>query len=178
MIELSTRSQELPPAAVLKWPAVHLCCNTVDVRLNIAALPNLKRLMMHDVLLVASCKELHKYENVCVLQILRIGAFEILHCNVAPHAVNEHVTLCRTCGHSSAAGFTNAVLRALLRQRESRNLDAILPQVPAAPLATFDDLPRKCSSPALDVLLWFRIVLFVYGPKKRNLHATHQDSAL
>lgn len=62
---------------------------------------------------------------------------------MAPHATNEHVILCRTSGHSSAASLTNAVLRALLRQRSAGTLDAILPQAPDAPVATFDTLPRK-----------------------------------
>ena len=81
---------------------------------------------------------------VILLQILRVGAFEIIHSDMAPHATNEHVTLCRTCGHSSAASLANAVLRTLLRKRDAGALDAILPQAPVAPVATFDILPRKC----------------------------------
>ena len=52
-----------------------------------------------------------------VLQILRVGAFQIVFLDrVPPHAaVNESVSLARATGHAKAAGLVNAVLRRLTR---------------------------------------------------------------
>jgi 16S rRNA (cytosine967-C5)-methyltransferase len=54
-----------------------------------------------------------------VLQILRLGAYQLLHLNRVPAAaaVNDAVTLTRRAKKSSAAGLVNAVLRAISRSR-------------------------------------------------------------
>ena len=45
---------------------------------------------------------------------LRLGAYELLHLRTAPHAaVSEAVALAKGVDHGRAAGFVNAVLRAL-----------------------------------------------------------------
>jgi 16S rRNA (cytosine967-C5)-methyltransferase len=47
---------------------------------------------------------------------LRLGAYELLHLGTAPHAaVSQAVALAKTADHGRAAGFVNAVLRALAR---------------------------------------------------------------
>ncbi len=48
--------------------------------------------------------------------LLRLGAYQLLHLGTAPHAaVGETVELAKQRDHGRAAGFINAVLRALLR---------------------------------------------------------------
>jgi len=47
---------------------------------------------------------------------LRMGAYELLHLGTAPHAaVSQAVALAKAADHGRAAGFVNAVLRALAR---------------------------------------------------------------
>ncbi|MEO8908186.1 MAG: transcription antitermination factor NusB [Microbacteriaceae bacterium] len=51
-----------------------------------------------------------------ILDVLRLGAHQLLSTRVAPHAaVNESVALARTVGSRSATGFTNGVLRSITR---------------------------------------------------------------
>lgn len=51
-----------------------------------------------------------------ILDVLRLGAHQLLATRVAPHAaVNESVALARSVGSRSAVGFTNGVLRTLSR---------------------------------------------------------------
>lgn len=53
-----------------------------------------------------------------VLGALRLGAYQILYLDIPSHAaVNEAVTQVRSREHEGAAGYANAVLRALLRGR-------------------------------------------------------------
>jgi 16S rRNA (cytosine967-C5)-methyltransferase len=61
-----------------------------------------------------------------VLDVLRIGAFQLLHLErVPPRAViDDAVDLVRELRKSSAAGFVNAVLRRFLREREALGLGA------------------------------------------------------
>ena len=50
--------------------------------------------------------------------ILRLGACELLFLRTPPHAaVSEYVSLCRALGKGGAAGFVNAVLRRVDRER-------------------------------------------------------------
>lgn len=55
-----------------------------------------------------------------VLRILRVSAFQLLYLSrlPAPAIINDAVELTRRSGKSSAAGLTNAVLRALSRDRD------------------------------------------------------------
>lgn len=52
-----------------------------------------------------------------VIEILRIGIYQILYMDKVPNsaAVNESVNMCRAKRKSSACGFVNAVLRAVIR---------------------------------------------------------------
>jgi 16S rRNA (cytosine967-C5)-methyltransferase len=51
-----------------------------------------------------------------ILDVLRLGAHQLLSTRVAPHAaVNESVALARAVGSQSATGFTNGVLREIGR---------------------------------------------------------------
>jgi 16S rRNA (cytosine967-C5)-methyltransferase len=73
---------------------------------------------------------------------LRLGAYQLLFLGTAPHAaVSESVALARSVDHGRAAGFVNAVLRALARD----------PRLPAPPpleadpaghVAAAESLPR------------------------------------
>lgn len=58
-----------------------------------------------------------KLESV-VLQILRLGVYQLLYCGqIPPHAaVDESVRLCRSFKKARAAGFVNGLLRNFLRQ--------------------------------------------------------------
>jgi 16S rRNA (cytosine967-C5)-methyltransferase len=57
--------------------------------------------------------------DAAVLEALRLGAYQILHLERAPVSavVNDSVDLVKRAGVRSAAGFTNAVLRRLARER-------------------------------------------------------------
>jgi len=59
--------------------------------------------------------------DVDVLVILRLSLFQILHLDRVPAAavVDDAVSLARSAGKTSAAGFVNAVLRSTLRQRRA-----------------------------------------------------------
>lgn len=58
--------------------------------------------------------------DAAVLNILRLGAFQLIYMSRLPASaiINDAVHLTRRSGKSSAAGMTNAVLRALSRDRE------------------------------------------------------------
>lgn len=59
--------------------------------------------------------------DAVVLDVLRIGAYQILHLSRVPvaAAVNDAVELCRLGGARPAAGAVNAILRSLARRRDS-----------------------------------------------------------
>lgn len=60
-----------------------------------------------------------------LLQVLRVGAYELLVRETAPHAaVNETVTTAKRLLHKGAAGLTNAVLRAIERADRTGRLPA------------------------------------------------------
>jgi 16S rRNA (cytosine967-C5)-methyltransferase len=85
-----------------------------------------------------------------VLIILRLSAYQLLHLTRIPPsaATNEAVTLARHARKASAAGFVNAVLRAILRARN----DLPLPRRP--PTAMVDRIGTEAGScaAALDYL--------------------------
>lgn len=62
--------------------------------------------------------------DASVRAIVRIGAYQLRHLDRVPvHAVvHESVELARTLGHARAAGFVNAVLRTLWRERAKLKL--------------------------------------------------------
>lgn len=59
--------------------------------------------------------------DAAVLRVLRMSAFQLIYLSRLPASaiINDAVELTRRSGKSSAAGLTNAVLRALARDRES-----------------------------------------------------------
>lgn len=65
-------------------------------------------------------RPLHRLD-AAVLRILRAAAFQLLYLTRQPPAavINDSVELTRRAGKSSAAGFVNAVLRSLTREREN-----------------------------------------------------------
>jgi 16S rRNA (cytosine967-C5)-methyltransferase len=67
-----------------------------------------------------SAKPLRKLD-AAVLDALRLGAYQILHLERVPISavVNDSVDLVKASGVRSAAGFANAVLRRLARERET-----------------------------------------------------------
>lgn len=73
---------------------------------------------------------------------LRLGAYELLYLGTAPHAaVGEAVALAKGADHGRAAGFVNAVLRALSRKPE-RPVPPPFETDPAGHVAVAEALPR------------------------------------
>lgn len=82
-------------------------------------------------------------------QILRIGAYELIEKEVAPHAaVNEAVETAKELLHRGAAGLTNGVLRALDRAHRAGDLPEPATGDPAA------DLAVRYSHPTWPVRRW------------------------
>ena len=67
-----------------------------------------------------SARRLHRLD-AAVLDALRLGAYQLLHLDRVPVSavVNDSVDLVKRAGFASAAGFANAVLRRLARERET-----------------------------------------------------------
>jgi 16S rRNA (cytosine967-C5)-methyltransferase len=84
-----------------------------------------------------------------ILEILRIGAYQILYLDKIPKsaAVNESVNLAKTNQAVKASGFINAVLRQLLR-----NIDCI--PMPDSQKDAIQYLSVKYSCPAWLIELW------------------------
>jgi len=73
---------------------------------------------------------------------LRLGAYQILHLGTPPHAaVSEAVSLARNVQHGRAAGFVNAVLRALARDPRPAEAPPMSTD-PAGHVALAEALPR------------------------------------
>jgi 16S rRNA (cytosine967-C5)-methyltransferase len=90
-----------------------------------------------------------------VLAILRLSLFQLLHLDRVPAAavVDDAVSLTRAARKSSAAGFVNAVLRSMLRQRHRLPL----PPRPGSPhdrAAALAYLGVTCSHPEWLVARW------------------------
>jgi 16S rRNA (cytosine967-C5)-methyltransferase len=74
--------------------------------------------------------------------LLRLGAYQLLHLGTAPHAaVGETVEIAKQRDHGRAAGYVNAVLRALLRAGPGAP-PPDLGADPAGHLAAAEALPR------------------------------------
>ncbi len=80
-----------------------------------------ERRLTLDYLLQARSKQPLKRLHPLVLEHLRVGVFQLLYCDKIPvsAAVNEAVKLTKACGQSRAAGFVNAVLRGIDRERDT-----------------------------------------------------------
>ncbi|OFX22566.1 MAG: SAM-dependent methyltransferase [Anaeromyxobacter sp. RBG_16_69_14] len=73
---------------------------------------------------------------------LRLGAYQILHLGTPPHAaVSEAVALAKDVQHGRAAGFVNAVLRALARDPRPAEAPPLADD-PAGHVAVTEALPR------------------------------------
>lgn len=57
-----------------------------------------------------------------VLQVLRLGVYELTQSGLAAHALNEHVNVVKAMSHKGAANFANAVLRSAARHIEAGTL--------------------------------------------------------
>lgn len=113
--------------------------------------------------LIRSCcsmklKRMHPY----VLDILRVGAYQLLYMEKipAPAAVNEMVALTRRMGQHRATGMVNGVLRAI--DREGEGLLAALPDTPEGWEKRY-----ACPRPLLDE--WIR----GYGRERARALAAH-----
>jgi 16S rRNA (cytosine967-C5)-methyltransferase len=96
-----------------------------------------------------------------VVDILRLSGYQLLHLTRVPASavVDDAVKLARRAGKRSAAGFVNAVLRALSRRRNDLPLPARPPSpsatsVPAARDAILDYLSITLSHPRWLVERW------------------------
>ena len=84
----------------------------------------LEHLLRIDHILAAYAPQRQKK---AVRALLRLGACELLFLHTPPHAaVSEYVSLCRAIGKGATAGFVNAVLRRIDRERDA------LPPLPDA----------------------------------------------
>jgi len=109
-------------------------------------------------------------------QILRIGAYDLVVRETAPHAaVNEAVETAKSLLHKGAAGLTNGVLRALDRARRAGDL----PAPSTGDLA--DDLAVRFSHPTWAVRRWLdhwgedetrRFLAATNDPGRYSLRAT------
>jgi 16S rRNA (cytosine967-C5)-methyltransferase len=96
-----------------------------------------------------------------VLEILRLGLYQLLHLTRVPAAavVDDAVKLTRKIGKSSAGGFVNAVLRSVSRRRKS----LLLPPRPTDPSdrdAALEYLSVTLSHPRWLVARWLDRVSF------------------
>ena len=95
-----------------------------------------------DFYLAAWCSQKPEHLQPPLLDILRIGLYQILFLDKIPvsAAVNESVELAKSSGRGSAAGLVNAVLRRAARERD--HLPPIPDRDPIAYLSTRYSHPR------------------------------------
>jgi 16S rRNA (cytosine967-C5)-methyltransferase len=96
-----------------------------------------------------------------VVDILRLGAYQLLHLTRIPAsaAVDDAVALVKRAGKQSAAGFVNAVLRAISRGRRSLPLPP-RPSVATDTSAALDYLSVTLSHPRWLAARWYERVGF------------------
>ncbi|KAG1667646.1 hypothetical protein FOA52_004673 [Chlamydomonas sp. UWO 241] len=75
-----------------------------------------------------------------VLQILRLGVFELTHRNVPGHSLKEHVELVKGVAKPHVTGFVNGVLRAAAKARDEGTLPD--PEAALQPSTSGRDLTR------------------------------------
>ena len=80
-----------------------------------------ERRLTLDHILQARSKQPLKRLHPLTLEHLRVGAFQLLYAEKIPAsaAVNEAVKLTKACGQARSAGFVNAVLRGIEREKET-----------------------------------------------------------
>ncbi len=109
-----------------------------------------------DHVIVAFSKRTIERLDPEIVEILRLSAYQLLHHSRVPASavVDDAVNLARRAGKRSAAGFVNAVLRTIARQRRSLPL----PQRPADPgdrAAALDYFSITLSHPRWLVERWY-----------------------
>lgn len=87
----------------------------------------LQNQLLLDYYLAACCSQKPEHLQAPLLNLLRMGAYQILFLDKVPDsaAVNESVELAKLCGRGQASGLVNAVLRRLSKSK------AALPDLPA-----------------------------------------------
>jgi 16S rRNA (cytosine967-C5)-methyltransferase len=92
-----------------------------------------------------------------ILEILRLGAYQLLHLTRVPASavVDDAVDLARRAGKGSAAGFVNAILRAISRKRQALPLPA-RPTDPTDHRAALDYFTIAWSHPRWLVARWLQ----------------------
>ena len=91
-----------------------------------------------------------------IVEILRLSAYQLLHLTRVPAAavVDDAVDLARRAGKRSAAGFVNAVLRAISRSRQALPLPP-RPDDPADRASALEYLSVTLSHPRWLVARWY-----------------------
>jgi 16S rRNA (cytosine967-C5)-methyltransferase len=91
-----------------------------------------------------------------VVEILRLGAYQLLHLTRVPASavVNDAVDLTKRAGKRSAAGFVNAVLRAISRRRNNLPLPP-KPRIATDRAAALDYLSVTLSHPRWLAARWY-----------------------
>jgi 16S rRNA (cytosine967-C5)-methyltransferase len=115
-----------------------------------------------DHLIVAFAKRRLERLDPEVLEILRLGVYQLLHLTRVPASavVDDAVDLTKRAGKKSASGFVNAILRTISRRRESLPL----PERPANPAmreTALDYLSVTLSHPRWLVDRWYERFGFV-----------------
>ena len=113
------------------------------------------RLTLDHVIADAAKRPLSRLDGE-ILEILRIGAYQLLHLSRVPASavVDDAVDMARRAGKTSAGGLVNAVLRSLSRAREALPLPA-RPTAAADRAAALDYLSIALSHPRWLAARWY-----------------------
>ncbi|KAG8057127.1 hypothetical protein GUJ93_ZPchr0002g26442 [Zizania palustris] len=136
------------------------CLDNRDIRLVtviVAGTVRWKRYL--DYLIMSLCSEEKVFREMepLLLQILRIGFFEILKLDVPVYAaVDENVRLAKVALRPGAGNLVNAILRKLLRLKEANSLP--LPKIEGDDRAQARALSIIYSHPVWMVRRWFRFL--------------------
>lgn len=109
-----------------------------------------------DHVIVAFSKRTIERLDPEIVEILRLSAYQLLHHSRVPASavVDDAVNLARRAGKRSAAGFVNAVLRTISRQRKVLPLPR-RPEDPADRTAALEYLSVTLSHPRWLVTRWY-----------------------
>ena len=119
LCEINTERYDLPAAIARVRPALH---DERDRALATDMVTGALRWQQQlDHLIARAAKRPVARLDFEVLQILRLGAYQLIHLDRVPAsaAVNDAVAMTRRAGKSSAAGLVNAVLRSIARSRNN-----------------------------------------------------------
>uniref|UniRef100_A0A0D9XEV0 SAM-dependent MTase RsmB/NOP-type domain-containing protein n=1 Tax=Leersia perrieri TaxID=77586 RepID=A0A0D9XEV0_9ORYZ len=136
------------------------CLDNRDIRLVtviVAGTVRWKRYL--DYLIMSLCSEEKVFREMepLLLQILRIGFFEILKLNVPAYAaVDENVRLAKVALRPGAGNLVNAILRKLLQLKEANSLP--LPKIEGDDRAQARALSIIYSHPVWMVRRWIRFL--------------------